>query len=113
MSAEGVTQYLCWNVGGLSISQAKGQGLDADVLTLWRADDKSALIFVQCSVLAGRECPVLWVPGHGISQWEKRGKNHVGICEKCEWDYVELCASRYSLRDGCLFYGASEVYSGA
>ena len=47
MSAEGVTQYLCWNVGGLSISQAKGQGLDADVLTLWRADGKSALIFVQ------------------------------------------------------------------
>lgn len=31
----------------LSISQAKGQGFDADVLTLWRADGKSALIFVQ------------------------------------------------------------------
>jgi len=28
----------------LSISQAKGQGFDADVLTLWRADGSSALI---------------------------------------------------------------------
>ena len=113
MSAEGVTQFFCRNAGRLSISQAKGQGVNADVLTLWRADDKSALIFVQCSVLAGRECPVLWVPGHGISQWEKRGKNHVGICEECEWSNVELCASGHSVRNGDLFYGASEVYSGA
>ena len=78
MSAEGVTQYLCWNVGGLSISQAKGQGLDADVLTLWRADGKSALIFVQSSAFAEQVVPdVLTVQAYNITM---NGKEREKSC---------------------------------
>ena len=45
-------------MGGLSISQAKGQGVNADVLTLWRADGDAVLIFVFLFLYFYREHPV-------------------------------------------------------